>query len=985
VIQAAPATAPSQTFAPLSTAPPHTASDSQRLAIEAASGPVLVLAGPGAGKTFCLIERIRFLVEKCGVEPDRICAFTFTNKAAGEIASRLERFLGADAQHIKRGTIHAFCAELLREFPEHAGLQSGFGIADEDYQFRVLHRIGVPPRWHRKTLKAFTAHRFIGGYEIDDRDGDRFHTYSDFLARRNLVDFDMLVLKAADLMRIDSVAAVIRARWKSVLVDEFQDLTSAQYSVIRSLANEHMSIFAVGDDEQSIYSWAGATPQVFRHFLNDFRIIKPTTELAENRRCPREVVDLARRLVNHNTPIFAHRSHAGSDRHSPFPVAAHKFVTGDDELSWVIGDLRRDREAHGLRWGDYALLYRTNDLGNAAEAQFLTAGVPCRMAHGRALSDDPVVSYVIAALRVISDPGDPVSQEAFLQVVLPGPLFDGVRAKAMEKNRDLLPHLERTTRKLPKEDEDGKKLKRGVAALRNLAALGARHVQIIPLVNELLSQRVGKYRTILEENHDELTDPADNTEVELLADRLADAQDRSRPVWIPRLGGIEIALKGMLAGFGINRVQLGGIPMPDAMSISRSDCKSLGIALGLFKAMQLVRSRGFTNRFRDFTAVDIETTDNDVTRAEIVEIAAVRVRNGRIVDEFRSLVKPTVPIMGGAFDAHGISEHDLTDAPPFEEVWPRFREFCGRDVIVAHNGHNFDFPILRRMAGESECADLYTYDTLVLARELRTGSASLGSLAHAYNVDAGRSHHALDDTRTLAHVFLGLSEDKIVRARKTALDTILDYLGIALALSDRESLCEEAERLRELSRFYSLGRYSRCLELYQSECEACVDAVLPDLDSLIVLLGGEDLRIRLRTEKSADERYPEAMMRLRPLLSIEDGKPLREQIMGLLERVTLSKWDGIEADSERVNLLTLHSTKGLEFSRVYIVGTDDAGFTRDDRKPQTEIEELRRLLYVGMTRTKERLVLTCAESRNGESCGGHKLLDELELTPTSPT
>lgn len=972
--------APRTSFTP---AAPHTASDSQRTAIEAEMGPVLVLAGPGAGKTFCLIERIRFLVEQKGVDPARICAFTFTNKAAGEISSRLEKHLGVNAVRIKRGTIHSFCAELLREFPEQAGLEPGFGIADEDYQFSVLRRIGVPPRWHRRTLKAFTSHRFLHGYILDERDQPRFARYTEFLAKRNLVDFDMLVLKTADLFRVDATAETVRKRWDCVLVDEFQDLTPVQYTIIRALAKEHRNIFAVGDDEQSIYSWAGADRKVFTELLNDFKLIEPTTQLAENRRCPREVVDLAHRLVNINTPIFAHRSHAESSRDSAFPVAALKFGSGEEELAWVIEDLRHDREAHGLGWQDYALLYRTNEMGNAAEAQFLTAGIPCRLSHGRALADDPVVRYLIAALKVIADPADPVHHESFLQVVLPPPLFDSVRAKAQEKRRDLLDHLELTTRRLPKENVDGRKLRRATAALRNLAALRMRHDAIVPLVDELLSQRVGQYRTLLEDNHDELSDPAANTEVEILATRLADAFQSSSTIWIPRLGGIEIALKGILAGAGLNRVQLGGLPPAEAVSIGHSDCRSLGIALGVFKAAQLLQSRGFTNHFRDFTAVDIETTDNDIAHAEIVEIAAVRVRNGRVVDEFRSLVKPGVSISPGAFDAHGISENDVSDAPPFDEVWPRFRGFCGRDVVVAHNGHNFDFPILRRMAGEAACADLYTYDTLVLARELRTGSASLSNLARVYGINPGRSHHALDDTRTLAHVFLALGEEKVVRARKTSLDTLLDHLGVALALSDRESLCEEAERLRELARFYSLGRYSRCLEFYRGERESCTDAPLPTVEDLIELLGGEGLLLRLRAEKTAKERYPEAMLRLRPLLSMQHGKPLPDQISGLLERVALSKWDGVEVDTERVNLLTLHSTKGLEFSRVYVIGTDDAGFGRKGRNTKEEVEELRRLLYVGMTRTMERLVLTSAETRNGVSTGGSELLKELGLEPVS--
>jgi len=595
------------------------------------------------------------------------------------------------------------------------------------------------------------------------------------------------------------------------------------------------------------------------------------------------------------------------------------------------------------------------------------------------------VRYLMSALKVIANAADPINHEAFLQVVLPRPLFDSVKARAQEKRRELLAHLELTTRRLPKEHVDGRKLRRGTAALRNLVALGTRHDALSPLVDELLSQRVGEYRTILEDNHDELSDPAANTEVDLLATRLGAAFDSGRTIWIPRLGGLEIGLKGMLAGIGINRVQLGGFPSPEAERLGHSDCKSLGIAVGVFKAAQLLRSRQFTNHFRDFTAVDIETTDNDITRAELVEIAAVRVRGGVIVDEFHTLVKPRVPIAGGAFDAHGFAEHDLAEAPHFEDMWPAFRAFCGRDVVVAHNGHNFDFPIIRRMAGHAECADLCTYDTLVLARELHTGSAALSNLARVFGVDVGRSHRALDDTRTLARVFLALGEEKVVRARKTALDNLLDHLGISLALSDRETLCEEAERLRELSRFYSLGRYSRCLDFYRAECESCGDATLPSVEDLVELLDGAALMARLREDKTADERYPEAMLRLRPLIAMQNGKPLPDQICGFLERIALSKWDGVETDPQKVNLLTLHSTKGLEFSRVYIVGIDDAGFARDGKKTREEIEELRRLLYVGMTRTMERLVLTCADERNGVSTGGLSMLEELGMDATLPS
>ena len=957
---------------------PRVASPSQLSAIEADLQALLVLAGPGAGKTFCLIERIRFLIEKREFDPARICAFTFTNKAAGEIASRLEKQLGSRAGRVKRGTIHAFCAELLREFGQHVGLEPGFGIADEEYQRSVLWRLQVPPRWHGKLLTQICAHRFRGD-SLDGRDATAYERYREFLERRNLVDFDMLVLKAAELLRLDEVATTVRRRWECVLVDEFQDLNRTQYAIIKALAEEHRNIFAVGDDEQSIYSWAGADPQVFTLFLNDFGARR--IQIGENRRCPRAVVTLARRLINSNTPIFADERQVDATRDSPFAVAALSFATEDTEIAWIIDDIRRDREEHGLKWGDFALLYRRHEIGNAAESGFLTAGVPVRLAPGRALAEDPIVRYVIAALRVIARPDDEIPQENFLQVVLPRSLFGSARAKAGEAAQGLIRYLEQHVRELPA-DDDTKNIWRGLFALQNLAGLGTRHTNITGLVDELLSEpRVGVYRTPLEEINDEISDPAAHHDVQRLAHRLLTALDTGRTVWIPRLGGMEIALKAILQGILVWRIQLGGACPPDAVSIVSSDASSLGLALTVFKAAQLVRSRKFRNSFGEFTTVDIETTDKDIERSEVVDIAAARVRDEKIVGQFHSLVKPRVPITEGAREVHRISEADVADAPFFEDVWPRFREFCGGDILVAHNGYQFDFPILRRMSKGLPGPPFVTYDTFPLARELHTGSAKLVDLARAYGIDTGQSHRALDDTITLAHLFLALGEAKIVRARKTALPNLLDQLGIALALGDVESLGDEAKTLFRIARYRSLGRYSRCLESYGLEREQSGDNSIASVEDLIERLGGERLMLRLRSDRSAEERYPAAMARLRPLLDQSTGTTLSEQIVGFLDRVALSKRDGEEPDLARVNLLTLHSTKGLEFSRVYIVGAEDSEIPGGRDPHKWEIEEARRLLYVGMTRTMDRLVLTRVEARGGKPTGGHRFLDEMGLVP----
>ncbi len=964
---------------------PHLPSASQRAAIEAPAAAALVLAGPGAGKTFCLIERIGFLVEHLELDPARICAFTFTNKAAGEIASRLESRLGAAAEQVRRGTLHAFCAELLRELGEHVGVQPGFGIADENYQRSILRRLQVPARFHGSVLGAFALFRFRGD-PLGDRYEEYFEHYMRYVRERHVVDFDMLILECAKLLENESIAAEVRQRWDCVLVDEFQDLNPAQYRIIRALAGSHRHVFAVGDDEQSIYSWAGADPRVFRDFINDFGIATPI-RLEDNFRCPGEAFALARRLIAVNTPMFGDRSLPRAKNESCFPVEALSFTDETAEVAWVIEDVLRDRAAHGREWGDYALLYRTHAIGDAIEGAFLSAGIPCRLAQGRALAEDPVVGYVLASLRVIADPEDDVAREHFLGVVLPSRMCDDARANAERKGITPLEELDRARWALPRDHADRRKIHRGFYALDNLAALGRRHTYLPSLVEEILSQRVGEYRTVLEEHYEELSDPAEHPEVAALADKLRTALDGRRPVWIPRCRGLEIALKGMLQRLGVPQIQLGGARPPAAITMLPEDAPGLGIGLALFKAAQLVRSESFTNAFRDFTAIDLETTDRDVVRAEIVEVAAVRVRDGQIVDEFHSLVRPRVPIAAGALATHGIGAQDVAGAPFFEEVWPALREFCGDDVLVAHNGYQFDFPILRRMVDAvAPGGQLCTYDTLPLARELHATSRRLRDLARLYGIDPGQSHRALDDTRALALVFLGLGEGKVRRARTTALVNLLDHLGLALALTDAASPSagesDEAALLRRLSTPFALGRHSDCLDFYALEREHATDDDLPTVEEVIERLGGAERMQRIRAERSADERYPAAMLRMRRLLAECSDGALELQIASFLERAVLSKWDGTDPERQRVNLLTLHSTKGLEFSRVYVVGVEDAQLPGGSpAKPPSvrEVEEARRLLYVGMTRVIDRLVLTRAETRASKPTGGHQFLDDMGI------
>jgi DNA helicase-2/ATP-dependent DNA helicase PcrA len=996
----------------------HPPTSSQRTAIEADPKPLLVVAGPGSGKTFCLIERIRFLIEKHGLAPERICAFTFTNKAAEEIAARLDQ-LGEAAALVKRTTIHRFCVDLLREHGRRVGVEPGFGIADDEYQLQVLWRLEANPAKRNALPKRFSLHR-LRGDELYHEAARRLEQYESILKKQNLLDFDMLLLRARDLMlHVEDVADAVRAHWAAVLVDEFQDLNPVQYDVLRALTRVHGNVFAVGDYDQSIYGWAGAQPQLFEKYMNDFGITTPIA-LLENRRCPKHIFELARRFVETN-PLLPGllRAELIADKTPEHEIETLSFESADDEIEWIIRDIHQQRDEHGLTWGDFALLYRTHEIGNIAEPSLLGAGIPCRLAHGRAIAEDPVVRYVSAALRIIAEPRDDIHKETFLGLVLPKTLRDVVKAEAEANCEAPIDRLRRMSHDLPRDDEDGKKLRRAFYALRNFGALGRRHTDVSALIEELLANRVGEYRTPLERQHHLISDPEMLLEARTLAFRLESAIKNERAVSIPRMGGAEIPVKAMLHGIGVRSVLVGNTvgrvasgvgrlesqaehpthdsqrPTPNGVeSIADSDAGTIGLPLAVFKAGQILASRKFAETFCDYTAIDLETTSRDADTCHVVEIAAVRVRQGKAVDEFSSLVKPSIPIPADATRTHGITNQAVANAPAFADVWPKFREFCGNDVVVAHNGYKYDFSILKRLAGSLR--GLGTFDTLPLARELVPASRRLEDLARAYGIEVGRSHRALDDARALAKVFLRLNEAKLSRSRKTSLVHLLDQLGVALALTQPHAEESEAKLLLDLARPYALGGFSECLEYYRAIREDLGDATLPTLDDVIEKLGGRSRMTRIRAQRSADERYPVAMERLRRLLtgigpdmhlhiprSSRTGS-LRDQINAFLERVALSVTEGQAADRNRVNLLTLHSTKGLEFSRVYVVGVEDAQFIPGERPTKPDIEEARRVLYVGMTRAKDRLVLTRAANRGGRPTGGTQFLDEMRLTPRNP-
>src|SRR6059058_890126 len=569
----------------------------QRRAIAAPLGPVLVVAGPGAGKTFCLIARINHLIGTLGIAPERICAVTFTNRAAEEIAVRLKHTLRDRADGITRGTIHALCLALLPEHAEAAGLRKGFGVADEQYQKVILGRLRVPLEQRGPLLNRFGRHR-VQAYELTADDARLYREYTAWLAHRNILDFDDLVTKAEELLRRrGDVADAIAARWDYLLVDQFQDVNAVQYDLLKRLAAPHGNFFAVGDDEQSIFTWTGADPYVLVRFSREYAIDRPIV-LDKNCRCSRQIFETARRVLAHNPQLF--EKQLSADQESAYDVGAFAFCDEEEEASWLLDDILADRTAAGLEWGDYAILYRRHKLGEYLEGRLVRAGIPCRLARGRALVEDDVIKYVMAALRIVRDPGDPVALEAFARCVLSAHFLQEVLASPpFPREADFLAAIRTLARRRPAQDPDTKKLWRLVFQVENLRALPRSHRTLAPLVDEILSQSVGPYRNALEERHDELTDPADSPEAVRLAEHLTGVIAAERDIVLEPQDGLEIALRGMLIAAGVRHV-------PSSTNLHQPPPTSIPSPLILFKALQLVHARDLDPALERYVTFDLE-------------------------------------------------------------------------------------------------------------------------------------------------------------------------------------------------------------------------------------------------------------------------------------------------------------------------------------------------------------------------------------------
>ena len=393
----------------------------QQQALTAGLGPVLVLAGPGSGKTRVLTHRIAYLVSQLGVQPYHILAVTFTNKAAREMATRVESLLSGKPRGLSLGTFHSICARLLRVEAASLPFNENFVIYDSDDQVglvrNALREFNIDPKLHNPTgvLARISQAKNelllpedlpMNSYR-DEVVSRVYQRYQQMLLASNAVDFDDLLLWTAKLLEDNAeVRNKYAQRFEHVLVDEFQDTNQAQYALLKHLASFHHNLYVVGDTDQSIYRWRGADYRNVMRFAKDFQDAQVIL-LEQNYRSTQRILDVAMAVIDrnpHRTPkqLFTERGPGEK-------IRLHLSLNEQEAGRYIVEQIASAVAQNKARPGDFAVMYRVNAQSRIIEEAFLQANLPYKLVGAQRFYGRREVKDVLCYLRLAYNPSDEAS------------------------------------------------------------------------------------------------------------------------------------------------------------------------------------------------------------------------------------------------------------------------------------------------------------------------------------------------------------------------------------------------------------------------------------------------------------------------------------------------------------------------------------------------------------------------------------------------
>jgi DNA helicase-2/ATP-dependent DNA helicase PcrA len=395
----------------------------QRKAVEAIGGPVLILAGPGSGKTRVISYRVAYLITACGISPHQIMAVTFTNKAAREMEGRLHQLVSDSVRDLTVGTFHAICARILRLDGKAIGVDPRFVIYDEEDQLSLLKRsiqeVGLDPKQYApqaiKSAISAAKSRLLTHQDyiqhshsyFEEVVGRVYEYYQQQLAQSSALDFDDLLMKVVQLFKLNpEILSRYQSRYRHLLVDEFQDTNLTQYELIKQLGGRYHNICVVGDPDQSIYSWRFADLRNILSFERDYPEAK-VVYLEQNYRSTKKILETASCIISANQQRKP--KELWTDNESGELTMIVETYTEQEEAQFVVSEVERLAEQGKFRLGDCAVMYRTNAQSRALEEAFIRYGTPYKLVAGTRFYARREVKDTVAYLRLIQNPYDSVS------------------------------------------------------------------------------------------------------------------------------------------------------------------------------------------------------------------------------------------------------------------------------------------------------------------------------------------------------------------------------------------------------------------------------------------------------------------------------------------------------------------------------------------------------------------------------------------------
>ncbi|MCL4457320.1 MAG: UvrD-helicase domain-containing protein [Nitrospirae bacterium] len=392
--------------------------ESQKQAVTATDGHLLIVAGPGTGKTLTIVRRIAHLVNQ-GVSPEKILAVTFTNRAAREMKERTESFLGRHSNNLFIGTFHLLGLKILKQF-----MQDDFVICDRDGQMNILKEIlkGTKAKAHDAAERISRIKNFL-----EDRDAEIntvYEAYQSALAAKSALDFDDLILKPIDMFQDEAVLKQYQDMFSHIIVDEYQDINPAQYRLLKLLAGDKAYVCAVGDSDQAIYAFRGADIENFLNFEKDFKGAK-TIALTQNYRSTGAILNASGSMIKNNLKRIEKNLTPAKNSGNSINIVSVPDERAEGEIIVKEIDARMGCTSHynlyakgastvcegSYGFSDFAVIFRTNAQANAVEEVFMESGIPYQVIGRKNLRQRKEIEDTISYMKSIIDPSGEAGKE----------------------------------------------------------------------------------------------------------------------------------------------------------------------------------------------------------------------------------------------------------------------------------------------------------------------------------------------------------------------------------------------------------------------------------------------------------------------------------------------------------------------------------------------------------------------------------------------